>query len=474
MDAGVKADPSVATREPRGSFQGRRAAGVVALLVGAVAVVGLSSVIAVRIVAEETMSRIANHTEDLVDATRLQVQAERLTAAARGYVLFASPASLDRAQAAGAHFGSIVERLRGRMTPEDGDDIELLDDIERTGTQYGDGIAKALDARTRGERDRALDILDDQSPPLRDAMLQALERFRELEERKLEGGEHLAGIFAQKMLGAVSAVAAVALLFSVGLAAFLRRSVRSLAAKQREIDAYVDTLQRANADLDAFAGRVAHDLRNALGPLTLIGARLGRGSLGADAQLRVGQQLTRSARRTSRLIDSLLAFSRAGRASDRGDSSTRAVVDEVMEDLRSSATDADVTLEADVDDLQVACAPGLLYAVVANVAGNAVKYTAGCPKRVVRVAVHPAGDLCSIVVSDSGPGIPADARARVFEPFYRVERATAGGAGIGLATVRRIVDAHGGTVDVDSEVGHGATFTVRLPLSRAEPVEAHA
>jgi signal transduction histidine kinase len=71
------------------------------------------------------------------------------------------------------------------------------------------------------------------------------------------------------------------------------------------------------------------------------------------------------------------------------------------------------------------------------------------------------------LVRDTGPGIPAASLSRIFDPFYRVPGATAEGTGIGLATVHRIVAAHGGKVTVDSTLGAGATFSVRLPLAEA-------
>src|SRR5207248_3088381 len=104
-----------------------------------------------------------------------------------------------------------------------------------------------------------------------------------------------------------------------------------------------------------------------------------------------------------------------------------------------------------------------------NLVENAVKYTPAGGS--VAIALAREGPWAVIAVTDTGPGIdPAD-RARVFEPFVRLDTARAretGGTGLGLAIAHAIVVAHGGTLGVDSTLGAGSTFTIRLPLS-AEP-----
>ena len=106
--------------------------------------------------------------------------------------------------------------------------------------------------------------------------------------------------------------------------------------------------------------------------------------------------------------------------------------------------------------------------MLTNLLSNALKFLEGRPARVVRVRVRTDGDRCVIEIADTGPGIPPAMRERIFEPFFRAPGATPVGQGIGLATVRRIVDAHGGVVALTSEVGVGTTFRVALPLRRVQ------
>jgi signal transduction histidine kinase len=133
------------------------------------------------------------------------------------------------------------------------------------------------------------------------------------------------------------------------------------------------------------------------------------------------------------------------------------------------------TLDLDVDELDVACPASLLHLITVNLVGNALKFLDACPVRRVFVSAHGFEGWAELVVQDSGPGIPHDSLERIFEPFYRVPGGSAPGTGIGLATVRRIVDAHGGSVEVHSEMGRGTTFRVRIPAVReVEPLRAGA
>ena len=109
--------------------------------------------------------------------------------------------------------------------------------------------------------------------------------------------------------------------------------------------------------------------------------------------------------------------------------------------------------------------------VLNNLLGNAIKFSEMGTQIVVRVSVRPNGDGVAISVRDQGQGIPAAELKQIFRPFTRAStRATAGerSTGLGLAIVNRIVQGHGGTIEVASEVGHGSTFTVLLPGTRAD------
>ena len=110
-----------------------------------------------------------------------------------------------------------------------------------------------------------------------------------------------------------------------------------------------------------------------------------------------------------------------------------------------------------------------LRVCVQNIVANAVKY-GGRPPRVqiaLSLEAHPHASELRLSCEDNGPGIPADERERVFEPFFRGRAALAQrvqGSGLGLHLVRRLVLAHGGRVDLLSRSGRGATFVIHLPI----------
>jgi signal transduction histidine kinase len=114
--------------------------------------------------------------------------------------------------------------------------------------------------------------------------------------------------------------------------------------------------------------------------------------------------------------------------------------------------------------------PELLARAVTNLVANAIKYSR--PDTEVTVAIHETPDTEEVEVSDRGPGIPPEHLGNIFEKFYRVPRvedAETPGTGLGLTIVREIVERHRGTISVESFVGHGTTFRVRLPKGPEAP-----
>ena len=110
----------------------------------------------------------------------------------------------------------------------------------------------------------------------------------------------------------------------------------------------------------------------------------------------------------------------------------------------------------------------LVEMVLAHLLGNAAKYsTRGAP---IQLSAEADGDFLEVSVSDQGPGIPNEERSRVFDKFYRAPevRGRIPGTGMGLAIVRRIVEAHGGKIDVTSEQGKGSRFSFSIPIARKE------
>jgi two-component system phosphate regulon sensor histidine kinase PhoR len=140
-----------------------------------------------------------------------------------------------------------------------------------------------------------------------------------------------------------------------------------------------------------------------------------------------------------------------------------------MGQLESVAKQRQVVMEFSIpDDLTVVCDWSSLTRILANLLDNAVKYTE--PGGRVGVTAARSGDTVAISVSDTGVGIASTDLERIFERFYRVDKARSrelGGTGLGLSIVRHLAEACGGRVSVESQLGKGSRFTVTLPAPEA-------
>jgi signal transduction histidine kinase len=213
---------------------------------------------------------------------------------------------------------------------------------------------------------------------------------------------------------------------------------------------------------------VAHDLREPVSNMALLVRLLERG---ADDQKRadVLEMLRDGIGRTQELIEAVLAYARMGELSPErvrlGDLMTA-----VADDLRSSLDDAGATLV--VGELpEVRCDPRQLSRVLQNLVGNAVKFHGDAPPH-VEVTAERRGDEWVVTVRDNGVGVDPDQSTRIFGMFSRAD-SEANGVGIGLAVCRRVVEAHGGRIWVESELGRGSTFAFALPADSDRNVDVN-
>ncbi len=173
--------------------------------------------------------------------------------------------------------------------------------------------------------------------------------------------------------------------------------------------------------------------------------------------------------RLSRVVESLLLLSRAdmGRVSLHLE---RTNLTEMLADLADAASILGVSKNIYITyrpstDIWVNGDHAKLYQMFLNIVDNAVKYTPD--GGLISITAHRDGAWAEVRVRDTGIGINAENRKKIFDRFYRVDKARSrelGGVGLGLSIVQWTVDAHGGTIDVESEPGQGSTFIVRLPL----------
>jgi signal transduction histidine kinase len=227
-------------------------------------------------------------------------------------------------------------------------------------------------------------------------------------------------------------------------------------------------IERRAEEMELFAGRVAHDL---LSPLMTVAIALDLANRrltepdDAAAQSAVARG-SRTLQRVRRFVSDLLEFARAGARPPPG---VRASIDdavhEVAEEFGPIARDAgvDLHIEPGRTGRLVACSPGVLISVLSNLVHNAIKYIGEGEVRRVSIRVIERREEVQVEVEDTGPGIdPAD-RDRLFDPYARGRDAKAPGLGLGLATVRRLVESHGGRVGVGIAPSRGSIFWFTMP-----------
>ena len=221
---------------------------------------------------------------------------------------------------------------------------------------------------------------------------------------------------------------------------------------------------------------VSHELRTPLSLIKSATETLLEGAKDDAAALsRFLQIIDKHANRLALLIDDLLLLSTldsGGLRMNKQPVPLRDTVQDAIDDLQPRAHARDVTL--------VNAVPGSLLGlvdndrmrqVISNLLDNAIKYGRAGGRAAIEGRVLPNGRI-EIMVVDDGPGIPKESQERIFERFYRVDKARSreqGGTGLGLAIVKHVVQAHGGDVRLESEPGTGAAFIVTLPAATPPP-----
>lgn len=215
-----------------------------------------------------------------------------------------------------------------------------------------------------------------------------------------------------------------------------------------------------------FVANVSHELKTPIGALALLAETMAAG--GDEAVIRqLADRVAREADRLGRIIDDLLNLSmiEAQESPSREPVPIPVLIVEAVEAVRPAAAAAGIPLDvsADLPDSAIPCDRRQVVSALTNLLDNAIKYSESPSP--VSVDASASDGMVTIAVTDEGPGIPSRDLERIFERFYRVDRARSratGGTGLGLSIVRHVAQAHGGDVTVKSREGEGSTFRLRL------------
>ncbi len=246
----------------------------------------------------------------------------------------------------------------------------------------------------------------------------------------------------------------------------------AIAESESQFRQLADSLSEANRIKDEFLATLSHELRTPLNAILGWSHLLRSGTLPAQTHQRALEALDRNAKAQTQLVDDLLDVSRiiSGKLAIKSEQvDLAAVIAVAIDAIRPSATAKGVNLEVTIDPGAQVFVTGdadRLQQVAWNLLSNAVKFTPDGGR--VDVEVRRAVSCAELIVADTGQGIAASFLPHVFERFRQADSSTArthGGLGLGLAIVRHLTEAHGGSVTVESAgTGQGTTFVVRLPI----------
>jgi signal transduction histidine kinase len=249
----------------------------------------------------------------------------------------------------------------------------------------------------------------------------------------------------------------------------LARLNNELVTAQRELARTVGQLQRLNDYKDELLGMAAHDLRNPLNAnAAFITFLLEDAETMNDDNLILLQRLRTNSNYMLKLVESVLDFSaiqsghvRLQKEDTRIDELARGVVETMR--IIADAKHVEVRYIASHDLPVMRIDRVKMTQALQNLVSNAVQYSPS--DSVVELRANATGGGVTLEVEDHGPGIPAEEIPELFKPFTRLSTATVSrqrSVGLGLAITKRMIEAHGGTIDVRSEVGRGSTFVVQL------------
>ncbi|MDQ3337450.1 MAG: HAMP domain-containing histidine kinase [Myxococcota bacterium] len=272
-------------------------------------------------------------------------------------------------------------------------------------------------------------------------------------------------VIAKRSRRHVMYTSALALLLGLGLLATIRSALRARELAQLKSD---------------FVSTVSHELKTPLTSIRMFAEMLEQGVAQGDPQKQARYQsvIVQESQRLGLLIANLLDYAQIERGTRRytpsrqsiGQLAQHAVATfEILRDSeRTGRNPVEVEVSSGAMHAEVDVDRDVVVQAVLNLVSNAVKYGGDMP---IEVLVGADATAAWISVRDHGPGIPANEQARIFKEFYRAPeayRSNIEGTGLGLALVKRHIETLGGAVEVESEVGKGSTFTIKLPRSAPE------
>jgi len=440
-------------------FRSKLVAGHVALLLVTL-ITGAVATVTVRV----TTTGLERVTHDLaahmIALERLRFEAEQVVAASRGFLLTGDPQTWNRFDTAVAHVNESLARIDERRA----DLAVYVAQIDDAAKSYVAAAEAA--ARQRQQASNPSEVVpyfERTLAPARDRFEVALDNLVRREHAAFDDASQHARSFADRSQRLVFATTTVSILLGIALAWL---SIRRLAAHYSQERAARNAAQRAIAARDETLAIVSHDLRNPLSAITMGTTLLSE----TEDNPRVRKHASRignAATRMQHLIDQLLDIAQLENGKlvlqrERFEVST--VLDAVTALFEARAIDADVELVANAQPGAAVLADReRVLQILSNLVGNALKFTPAGGR--LTVSARRLDHAVRFEVCDTGPGIPADQLASLFERYWQGRAHGRGSLGLGLYICKQLVTALGGEIGVDSKIGCGSTFWFTLPAA---------
>ncbi len=243
---------------------------------------------------------------------------------------------------------------------------------------------------------------------------------------------------------------------------------RALEKTNENLQKSQSELLRTNTELEQFAAVAAHDLKSPLNSITQFTDLLAeeyRGRMGSDAD-EIIDFITDASARMRRFVDSLLYYARSGATIQvQADVDTKLVCELAVKNLKASVASSGAKIIL-MDLPKLPADEDRLLQVFQNLISNAIKYSLPDVMPVVEVSARPLGRNWLFTVRDNGIGIDPEEAASLFDLFHRAKNVRGReGSGVGLAVCKKIIEAHGGKIWIESEIGHGSSVCFTLPAS---------
>jgi two-component system phosphate regulon sensor histidine kinase PhoR len=220
-----------------------------------------------------------------------------------------------------------------------------------------------------------------------------------------------------------------------------------------------------------FVASVSHELRAPVASIRLMADALEEGKLPPETVKEFHRLISREGARLSTLVGNVLDHSRIERGLrtwKKEPCDLSPLIQDTLRVMEPLAKEREIVLESSIAGIEASVDADAIQQALVNLLDNAIKFSPRGSTITTSLAADEISRTWTLAVQDQGPGIPKQEQSRIFERFYRpgdeLRRETQG-TGIGLSLVKAIAEAHSGTVTVDSQPGHGSTFTLRIPIS---------